>query len=610
LGIAASQHNGAACLIHGESIEVAVQEERVTRVKRQGVGAGRPSAAVAYCLDSAGLEPDQLDLVVVCTQTSRRNAEHDVSANPQLVTALRSGKLRFISHHRAHALSALAWSGFEDAAILVADGLGSPVEDLEPDERALVARIGSSLHETVSMYRARGWTLDPIRKQVASLKDWLAVDGHDFPSFDSLGGMYAAFAHRIFGDAMEAGKVMGLAPYAAPDTAADRFVRLPPDRLEFVNALPERVRAIPQGDSSSAAARLGSASVQRALEEALLHLARSLRAGTGATQLAFAGGVALNAIANERLAREAGFDSLCVIPSADDGGTAYGAAIQGLLALGHRPAHRPQASDALGRVYCDDRIAESARAFPGLKATKRADIAAATAAQLAAGRICGWFQGRSEFGPRALGQRSILADPRRGDTKWRLDTSIKHREPFRPYAPVVLLEDAEKWFDVGPDRESRFMLRIVRVKTEVCELIPAVVHVDGSARFQTVAPGDGPLRVLLEEFKALTGVPVLVNTSFNGPGEAIVETPEDALACFSASGLDLCVIGDWMFAKAGAPKSAGSSDNRQGFLDVGAKNPAALSDVVEAGDEPVSVARDVGSRAMDQRSVEEDRTSG
>jgi carbamoyltransferase len=549
LGVAAAQHNGAACLMRGDTILAAIQEERVTRLKRQGIGGGRPAASIAYCLDAAGVEIDDLDLVVLCTQTSRTAPEHDVLSNPQLEDIVRRGKLRFLPHHRGHALSVLAWAGFDEAAILVADGIGSPWQDLPAEEKAFAPPLSAGLSETLSLYHASGWRLEPVGKQFAPTEAWLVISPEGLPQYQSLGGMYSAFAYRIFGDALEAGKVMGLASHAAPAIGVEHFVTLSESGFVFPNNLPPHFHTMPSGCPADDTAKVAAASVQFALEEALLHIARQLRQATKSTNLGFAGGVALNAIANERLLREAGFQRVQVIPAAEDSGTALGAAVHGLLELGYPVAKQRRLSDALGRAYREDEILAAASRFSGLRGRPQADIALRIAEKLAAGRICGWFQGGSEFGPRALGHRSILADPRDSSVKTKLDYSIKRRESFRPYAPVVLLSDAEAWFATGPEPESPFMLRVVEVREHIRESIPAVVHVDGSARLQTVDPRDGIFFRLLQHFKALTGVPVLLNTSFNDRAEPIVETPFDALRHFISCDLDICAIGDWLFEK-------------------------------------------------------------
>jgi carbamoyltransferase len=283
--------------------------------------------------------------------------------------------------------------------------------------------------------------------------------------------------------------------------------------------------------------------VQAVLEETVLGMARRLRERTGASHLGLAGGLFLNCILNGRLAREAGFDSLYVFPAAGDAGAAAGAAawVAGLERRTLRHAYLGDAGDDPATV---------ARALGDRPHRVAADPAAVAAEALAAGRIVGWFSGRMEFGPRALGARSILADPRSPGIKDRLNAKVKFREAFRPFAPAVLEEAAGEWF--ADARPSPFMLLAFAARDRAREEVPGVVHVDGSARVQTVGRDDGhpAFRRLLEAFSARTGVPIVLNTSFNVRGEPIVRTPEEALACFDRTGMDLLVLGDRVVEKA------------------------------------------------------------
>lgn len=548
LGIAAAHHNGAACLMRGSEILVAIQEERITRRKRQGVEAARPSAAVSYCLDAVEIGIDDVDLVAICTASARNSPIHDVTRNPQLQGPLQDGRLHFLPHHRGHALSAQYWAQFSDGDVIVADGLGSPWEDLgEAEQRACRAGGGPGVSEFLSIYRAHDDALTPYTKQVVSTTDWLNPPDSDSARFASLGGMYGAVAGRVFGDSLEAGKLMGLAPYAKPGPASRRFARLEAGCVRFTDAPVTRIIDCPARDPVDPRSAAAAADVQAGLEELLLALARHTRKETGARRLALAGGIALNAIANERLLRESGYEELVIVPAAEDSGTAIGAAVSGLLQLGCVPRCVAPPGEALGRPARAWEVEAAINCFSGIRHYRTDAPEQDAAARLAAGQIGGWFQGGAEFGPRALGHRSIVADPRSSDTKPRLDRDIKRREAFRPYAPAVLHAEARAWFDMGPSDTSPFMLRIVPVHANKRALIPAVVHVDGTARVQTVTPADGRFHGLVAAFAARTGVPMLLNTSFNAPGEPIVERPEEALMHLIAGGLDFCVIEDRMF---------------------------------------------------------------
>lgn len=523
LGLSAS-HNGAACLLRGDTIVAAVQEERLSRLKRDRTWAGRPSLAVACVLEAGGIGPADLDLVVSCVQGRTDLPGQDVRRSPQLQLDQHGVPSVVISHHTGHAAHGLGSSGFDEAAILVIDGLGSLVP---------------GGWESTSLFLGRGERLDVVEQQLVPDGQWL-IPGQGMPRFRSLGGMYSAVAQHVFGDPMEAGKVMGLAPLGQRTWPADAFFTRTGGRLAFHDEVP--AAAPPMHWTDSAAADL-AASVQGALEEAVLGLARHAREVTGLDQLVYSGGVALNCVLNERLIREAGFAAVHVPPAAEDSGCAIGAAWFGGWHRGHRRPRRAATSDRVGPPH----PSPTSPTVPGLQPVATDDVIGEVAGRLADGAIVGWWQGRSELGPRALGQRSILADPRRADMKQALNARIKRREGFRPFAPAVLAEAVDDWFVVPPqvDRASPFMLRVLEVRAAQRERIPAVVHVDGSARVQTVS--DGPLRPLLERFEALSGVPILLNTSFNGPGEPLVETPEDALWCAVQHGLDLVVIGERVF---------------------------------------------------------------
>ena len=283
----------------------------------------------------------------------------------------------------------------------------------------------------------------------------------------------------------------------------------------------------------------------------LLKRAIWLREATGAKNLCMAGGVALNCVANGRIVREAGFEKVWVQPAAGDDGIAIGCAYYGYLAILKKQRSSVMQHAYLGAAYTDENARAAARKFLvrlQTMTTPSKNICRDTARLLAAGHVFAWFQGRSEFGPRALGNRSILADPRHADMKDKLNKRVKHRQAFRPFAPVVLAERANEIFE--GDEESPFMLLVKRVRPEWKDKIPAIVHVDGTARVQTVRRDQNErLYGLLEEFDAITGVPVLLNTSLNVKGEPIVETPADALACFLGTGIDYLALHDMLIAK-------------------------------------------------------------
>ncbi len=291
--------------------------------------------------------------------------------------------------------------------------------------------------------------------------------------------------------------------------------------------------------------------VQDDAEKLLLRRAIWLREATGAKNLCIAGGVALNCVANGRIVREAGFDNVWIQPAAGDDGIAIGCAYYGYLAILKKQRSFVMKHAYLGVEYTDEDVHAAAhKRLLRLQTrnTSSKNICGDAARLLSEGHVFAWFQGRSEFGPRALGNRSILADPRRAEMKDKLNKRVKHRQAFRPFAPIVLAESANKIFE--GNEESPFMLVVKCVRPEWRDKIPAIVHVDGTARVQTVQQDQNErLYRLLKEFDAITGVPVLLNTSLNVKGEPIVETPNDALACFLATGIDYLALHDTLIAK-------------------------------------------------------------
>jgi carbamoyltransferase len=291
--------------------------------------------------------------------------------------------------------------------------------------------------------------------------------------------------------------------------------------------------------------------IQDDTERVLLARARWLRETTGAKNLCIAGGVALNCVANGKIAREAGFENVWIQPAAGDDGVAIGCAFYGHLAVQNKPRSWTLNNAYFGRPYSDQEVDDAThrRLVRLVSKTKLSDdICRDVAKLLSEGNVLGWFQGRSEFGPRSLGNRSILADPRKAEMKDILNSRVKHRQPFRPFAPIVLADRAKEIFE--GDHDSPYMLLAMNVRPQWRDRVPAIVHVDGTARVQTVTQDQNErLYRLLKEFDAITGVPVLINTSFNVKGEPIIETPEDAIHCFLTTGIDYLALHDALMEK-------------------------------------------------------------
>lgn len=559
LGIGASNHNGAACLLRGDEVVVAIQEERLLRRKRAWLPGGLASLSVRYCLEHAGIQPEDLSLVACCSLMGPRGPMFDVRDNPDLALHRTGVPTLTLSHHLGHAVGAFATSGFDDALVLVADGFGSNVNDLSPEELAAVVseRRGE---ETLSVYRASREGFVPLEKHLGTFLEVTASAELErfqgMPCFGSLGGLYSAVGRQLFSDVLEGpGKVMGLAPHGVPDIPITDFFDIVDGRFVFSDAVPRRFPHNERWPARQEEYRNLAASAQAALEAGLLHIVRRLRASNACDTLCYAGGVALNSVANERLFTEAGFRDVYVMPAAEDSGTALGAAYHGLWHLtGQRSSRRLQ-QDSVGRTYPSAWVDRAIQATPAVVSRRLPSVVPAVADLLVEGKMLGWFQGGSELGPRALGQRSILCDPRPGDMKDVLNSRVKFREAFRPFAPAILAEHAREWFDLDATEsdDSPFMLRVWRFHEEQRHRVPAVAHVNGTGRVQTVHAKHVPLlHALLTAFHARTGVPVLLNTSFNVAGEPIVETPEDALWCLLSTGLDGCVLGEHLVLKQAA----------------------------------------------------------
>jgi carbamoyltransferase len=542
------------CLLRGDEIIVAIQEERLLRSKRARLHGSLGHLAVRYCLEYAGITPAELSMIVLCAQSRSDAPENDLGVNPILQAARHGVPITTVSHHLGHAFAAFATSGHEDAAVLVVDGMGSRLSELPPEERAVIKAHVENGGETTSFYDATAEGIRPVEKHMVKDGRWVDLGGNKggMPAFGSLGGMYGSVGYQIFGDTMDgAGKVMGLAPYGRPTTPAKDFFEIVDGNFVYSDKVP---RQFAHGDRwplrQTEYCNL-AASVQVALEEALLYCARHLRSKSKSENLCYAGGVALNSVANERIIREAGFKNVFIMPAAEDSGTSIGAAYYGLFKLTGRVARRRLLHDTVGKPYSLAEVDAAIARTPSVQVTAVQDVVGEAVTQLCAGKIVGWFQGRSELGPRALGQRSILVDPRLPGMKDTLNSRVKHREGFRPFAPIILLEEANNWFELdGVSPESPFMLRIASFRKEKRGQVPAVVHVDGTGRIQTVTrEANGRLYEVVREFHRRTGVPIVLNTSFNVAGEPIVETPDDALWCLLYTGLDCCILEDRMVSK-------------------------------------------------------------
>lgn len=577
LGISVS-HNGAACLMRDGEIAVAVQEERLTRHKRDPIDLDRSSVAISYCLDTVGISPNELDMVVVCSQGEVIPETMHSLLDDQLALSRHGIPVEIIGHHLGHLLSALALSGYDSCAGLVVDGMGSPFRSLTKDERTVCCGDLARDWECISLYDVANGLVRPIEKMGSLDGRWIGDVRDRMRSYGSLGGMYACVAEQVFGDITKAGHVMGLAALGVPAIPVRDFFEIRDGQFVYHDKVSERFGNQERWPYHDRLYENLAASVQAALESAILYLAERLWHRTRRKRLCYSGGVALNALVNEALYRKTRFTNIFIPAAAEDSGPAIGAAYWGYRQLSGRRTRLAVSTDGFGRHYSHAEIESAIHSVPGLSPQwAREDLLRRCATRLSRGEVCGWFQKGAELGPRALGNRSILADPRYADIKDRLNRKVKFREQFRPFAPAVLGEDASEWFETArPDDRSDFMLRTWRVRPEKRGLVPGIVHADGTSRAQTVCSSAAPeFHGLISAFKALTGVPMLINTSFNINGEPIVETPEDALWCFLLTDIDFCVLDDIIVDKA---------ESRMGLLKLCPRLTPEVSKAIETGD--------------------------
>lgn len=590
LGISAYYHDSAACLVSGGQLVAAAQEERFTRKKHDP---GFPACAARYCVRAAGLCPADVDYVVFYDKPFskfERIFETYLAFAPKgfnsfatsmpvwlkdklfqrtlIAEALNehlgndidwSRRLRFSEHHLSHAASAFFPSPFHEAAVLTMDGVGE--------------------WTTTSLAIGKGKELS-VYKEI------------HFPH--SLGLLYSAFTYYI-GFKVNSGeyKVMGLAPYGEPKYVhliKEHLINIKEDGsfhldmsffdyctgLTMTNGRFETLFGGPARRPESGLTQREmdlAASIQAVTEEVVLRLAKEIRTTTGQRNLCLAGGVALNCVANGKLMREKLFDNIWIQPASGDAGGAVGAALAAYHLMLEKPRSVP-AGDSMNGAYLgpefSQREIEERLVKAGAVFTAEIDEALidSVAHALIDGKAVGWMQGRMEFGPRALGGRSIIADPRSPTVQKQLNLKVKYRESFRPFAPSVLREDVSQWFQLHSD--SPYMLLVADVLNTkqlpmsekqkqlfgidklnvVRSEIPAVTHVDYSARVQTVHNTTNPrFHRLISKFKELTGCPVLVNTSFNVRGEPIVCTPEDAFRCFMGTDIEMLAVGNSLLRK-------------------------------------------------------------
>ncbi|HEX8337273.1 MAG TPA: carbamoyltransferase C-terminal domain-containing protein, partial [Pyrinomonadaceae bacterium] len=529
-----------------------IQKERLTRQKHHW---GKPNDFRDWYAKRLRALERPVDLVVECYSSDDEVANVE-GYHEELREVLKfngSPRIIQISHHLAHLYSTFCLSPYKETAVMVIDFQGSRVRDFT--ETWPGARGASpDLLEVSSFYRCGEGGVECLSKQL-----W---DG-DRRNPAGLGAFYGNLTATLFSGPGCEGKVMGLAPYGDPGALG-----LPPLRVEGGDVfIPEgwievfrdydHFRFFKDGtDTFERCADLAAAG-QRCFEEALLQLASWLHERTGVATLCFAGGTALNCVANGRLLRESPFRNVFIPPSPHDGGTALGCALYGLVERLGVPNRFQWVDDFLGpdteSEGVEELLAHVGDGAGEFTVERPADLVGHVVELIESGRVVALYNGRSELGPRALGHRSILADPRHPNIRTWINRHVKGRELFRPLAPIVLLEAASRFFDI--DRPAPFMQFAADVRPDKRDVIPAVTHVDGTARLQTVGEGDDPfVHALLKAFEARTGVGVLLNTSFNGKDEPVVETAAEAVNCFRTTAMHALVMPPYVVRKKREPE--------------------------------------------------------
>jgi len=550
-------HDSAAALVVDGVLVAAAAEERFNRQKHS---AKFPIGAISYCLSEAGLALDDVDEVAhgfdyapyeraytLDPVTSRLYRE--VFSRDALVEMVQRDlpgfppeRIHSVSHHLAHAASAYFTSGWDECLAVVVDGMGEA--------------------QSVSVFHAHDGKLDPLAEISAQ---------------DSIGVLYSLVTlHLGFDFNSDEYKIMGLAPYGNPERFRSFFeqavqlcpngsIRIPPLRLNRAREERESYAATRAFlESNLLKARRPdtlikdehcdvAAALQERLDKVMLHICGHYAASTGMRRLALAGGVALNCTANGRLMQSGLFSEIYVQPAAADDGSALGAALYRASRSGEIKNLRSP-TPFYGPAYSMNEVNAALAEFEGqieVRSFKNlADTCAEAARLIAEGRVIGWFRGRMEFGPRALGHRSILADPGRPEMRDRINAMVKMREAFRPFAPAVTLEQVHRWFDVAPGTELPYMITTVNVRPEFQPALPAITHVNGSARVQTVSTRDNQeFHTLLQATGKTTGREMLLNTSFNVKGQPIVNTPQEAICTFLGTGVECLFLEDVLVSR-------------------------------------------------------------
>jgi len=555
LGIGLS-HDGAACLLKDGKILVAIEKERISRIKHDG---GNDLLTVQYCLDAAGITIDDLSLVVQCANFEKEEILKHRYKGQRLFPAACNIPFVTISHHLAHAYSAIGTSPFDECCVMVIDGCGSFFHQCDDLDNAFIPKHTNSqpglYGEKDSYYFFDGKSLKPLYKDF-SIINYLQKPGQVYlpTSNHSIGGLYSMASYYCFGDFDDAGKLMGLAPYGNKNVYQEQLFELKGGSV-WVNeevmhkyfTQPADWVTRPFKEHFQYYADIARW-LQDETERAILYVFNERLHFFPHENICYAGGVALNAVANTKIIEQTGIKNLYIEPAAGDNGLALGCAFYGWMDVLQKERIKHKGGTCFGKTYDNDSVLSAINKYNlSINWVEEKNIEQKTAACLMEGKTVGWFQLGCEFGPRALGRRSILADPRSKDIQLHINTNIKFREDFRPFAPAVLFEDKDECFELG--LESPYMILVDHIKKEWKDKMPGIVHVDGTCRAQTVKDKDEPFYKLLCEWKKQSGISVLLNTSFNKKGMPIVETPEQAIDFFLHCSLDILIINNYIITK-------------------------------------------------------------
>lgn len=545
-------HNGSAVLLKDGHVCVAIEKERLTRIKHDG---GNDSEAILYCLEAEGIQLKDIDVVVQCENfviPKRENFQ-----GKRIFADTPKPKIVNISHHLAHAYSAVGTSPFSTCNVIVIDGCGSPLEQflaLHPEQKGLIIQIIldelQMQCEKDSFYHFDGQNMIPLFKDFSVMAQ-NAQNTLSLPTTQhSIGGFYATISKYVFGNVDDVGKLMGLAPYGKSGVYDLEVFRLDEERL-FVNEDWKKYFDNPSKDYDYFKAHFDYYAniakwAQEQVEKAVLQCISIRTVTYPHDNLCYSGGVALNAVANAKLEDDKVAKNIYFEPAASDNGLALGCAYYGWLEYMKQPKVSHNGSTCFGKQYSleeikDVLIKEKLEEIEIIEFQQENKLFEFCAKELNLGKTLAWFQSGSEFGPRSLGRRSILAHPGIENMKNHINANIKFREDFRPFAPAVLKDKVKDYFEKG--RESPYMILVDRTKKEHLETLKNVTHCDGSARVQTVDASWNPkFYKLIEAFYKESGIPVVLNTSLNRNGMPIVETPKHALDLFKETALDILVL--------------------------------------------------------------------